>query len=171
MAEIGSAGSMKRLNNHNYSTWSTCLESYLQGHDLWEIVDGNESTPPTEQDVAALKRWKIKAGKAMFAIKTTIEEDMLEHIRYATTPKEVWDILASKFSRKNDVRLQLLENELMSTMQNDMSINDYFTKIKSLCRKISELEPASKISEEKMRRKIIHGLRPEYRGFITAVQG
>ena len=53
--------------------WSTCIESYLQGQDLWEIVVGGETTP--FENAEAL--WKIKARKAMFTIKTSIEEEML----------------------------------------------------------------------------------------------
>ncbi|WRX17404.1 zinc finger protein [Theobroma cacao] len=86
----------------------------------------------------------------MFALKTTIEKDVLEHIRDAETPKEAWDTLVTLFSKKNDTRLQLLENELLSAMQRDMMNAQYF---------------------HKMKRIIIHGLRPEYRGFVTAVQG
>ncbi|PKI76066.1 hypothetical protein CRG98_003538 [Punica granatum] len=56
------------------------MESYLLGHDLLEIVGSSETRPPTE-GITALRKWKIKAGKAMFAIKVSIEEDMLEHIR------------------------------------------------------------------------------------------
>ena len=69
----------------------------------------------------------------MFAIKTTIEEERMEHIRDATTPREAWISLAMRFSKKNDIRLQLLENELMSISQKDMTISQYFTKMKSLC--------------------------------------
>ena len=58
------------------------MESYLQGWDLWEIINGDEVMPPAD-DEAALKKWKLKVGKAMFTIKTTIEEEMLEHIRSA----------------------------------------------------------------------------------------
>ena len=36
----------------------------------------------------ALRKWRIKASKAIFVLKTTIEEDLLEHIRDAETPKE-----------------------------------------------------------------------------------
>ena len=107
----------------------------------------------------------------MFAIKTTIEEDMLEHIRDAKTPKEAWDTFTKLFSKRNDTRLQLLENELLSVAQQDLTINKYFNKVKSLCREISELDSTSTISESRMRRIIIHGLRPEYRGFIAAIQG
>ena len=96
---------------------------------------------------------------------------MLEHIRHVNTPKVAWDTFSTLFSKKNDVRLQLLENELMSVAQRDMTITQYFTKVKSLCRKISELDPASNISDSRMRRIIIHGLRPEYRSFVAAIQG
>ena len=145
------------------------MESYLQGQDLWEIVGGNEVTPP--EDAAALKKWKIKAGKATFAIRTTVEDDMLEHIRHTKSPKEAWDTFKALFSRKNDTRLQLLENELLSIRQRNMSINQYFTKVKSLCREISTLDSAAAIPESRIKRIIIHGLRPEYRSFITAIQG
>uniref|UniRef100_A0A2N9J1Z6 CCHC-type domain-containing protein n=1 Tax=Fagus sylvatica TaxID=28930 RepID=A0A2N9J1Z6_FAGSY len=149
--------------------WSTCMESYLQGQDLWEIMAGSETTPLDNDQ--ALQKWKVKAGKAMFAIKTSIEEEMLEHIRRADTPKVAWDTFATLFSKKNNVRLQLLENELMSIAQRNMTITQYFTKVKSLCCEISELDPASNISKSRIRRIIIHGLRPEYRSFIAAVQG
>ena len=96
---------------------------------------------------------------------------MLEHIRHLNTPKEVWDTFSTLFSKKNDVRLQLLENELMSVAQRDMTITQYFIKVKSLYRKISELDPTSNIFDSRMRRIIIHGLRPKYRSFVAAIQG
>ncbi|KAL0325094.1 UNVERIFIED_CONTAM: hypothetical protein Sradi_5078700 [Sesamum radiatum] len=61
-----------------------------------------------------LRNWKIKAGKAMFVLKTTIEEDVLEHIHETNTPKEAWDTFAKLFSKKNDTKLQLIESELLS---------------------------------------------------------
>ena len=53
-------GNIKKLNNYNYSTWSTCLESYLQGQDLWEVIGGRESMPPLEADANALKKVKTQ---------------------------------------------------------------------------------------------------------------
>ena len=111
------------------------MDSYLQGQDLWEIVASGETTPP--ENAEALRKWKIKAGKALFAIKISIEEEMPEHIRHVSTPKAAWDTFSTLFSKKNDVRLQLLENELMSIAQQDMTITQYFTNVKSLCRESS----------------------------------
>ena len=68
-------------------------------------MTGGKTTPP--ENAEALQKWKIKAGKALFVIKTSIEEEMLEH-RRANTPKEAWDTFSTLFAKKNDVRLQLL---------------------------------------------------------------
>lgn len=98
MGDLQVVGGIKKLKNQNYNTWATCMESYLQGQDLWEVVGGSEVTPPKEDD--ASKKWKKKAGKAMFAIKTTIDEEMLEHIRAVERPKAAWDTFKALFSRK-----------------------------------------------------------------------
>ncbi|KAE8692620.1 tir-nbs resistance protein [Hibiscus syriacus] len=172
MGDLQVVGGIKKLNNKNYNTWATCMESYLQGQDLWEVVGGGEVTQPATEDAnGILRKWKIKAGKAMFALKTTIEEEMLEHIRDAKTPKEAWDTFVTHFSKRNDTKLQLLENELLSMAQRDMAIAQYFHKVKSICREISELDPTAAIGEARIKRIIVHGLRPEYRGFVAAVQG
>ena len=171
MGDLQIVGGINKLNNKNYNTWVTCMESYLQGQDLWDVVGGNEVTQPEDDTNGILRKWKIKAGKAMFALKTTVEDDMLQHIRKAKTPKEAWDTFATLFSKKNDTRLQLLENELLSVAQRDMTIVEYFHKVKSICREISELDPSAAIVESRIKRIIIHGLRPKYRGFVAAVQG
>lgn len=64
-----------------------------------------------------------------------------------------------------------MKNELLSIKQGKMSISKYFSKIKSLCNEISELDPEATLSESRKRWIIIHGLRPEYQGFIAAIQG
>ncbi|KAE8728709.1 hypothetical protein F3Y22_tig00004111pilonHSYRG00116 [Hibiscus syriacus] len=89
---------------------------------------------------------------------------MLEHIRDAKTPKEAWDTFVTLFSKRNDTKLQLLENELLSMAQRDMAVAQYFHKVKSICREISELDPTAAIGEARIKRIIVHGLRPEYRG-------
>ncbi|KAJ0094619.1 hypothetical protein Patl1_15059 [Pistacia atlantica] len=96
---------------------------------------------------------------------------MLEHIRDAKTPKEAWDTFVTLFSKKNDTRLQLLKNELLSMAQRDMTIALVLSQVESICREILELDPTTPIGETSIKRIIIHGLRPEYRRFVTAIQG
>nr|TKR98978.1 hypothetical protein D5086_0000197670 [Populus alba] len=130
MGDLQVIGGIKKLNNQNYNTWSTCMMSYMQGQDLWEVVNGCEITQPEAEDAnGALRKWKIKAGKAMFALKTTIEEDVLEHIRDAKNPHEAWKTFADLFSKKNDTKLQLLESELLSIAQRELTVAQFFHKI------------------------------------------
>ncbi|KAL0374947.1 UNVERIFIED_CONTAM: hypothetical protein Sradi_3410400 [Sesamum radiatum] len=172
MDDLQVIGGIKKLNNNNYNSWSTCIMSYMQGQDLWEVVNGNEVIQPEAEDAnGMLRKWKIKAGKAMFILKTTIEEEVLEHIRETKTPKEAWDTFAKLFPKKNDTKLQLIESELLSVAQRDLTVAQYFHKVKSLCREISELDPEAPIGEARMKRIIIHGLKPEFRSFVVAVQG
>jgi hypothetical protein len=82
----GTTGGFKKLNNTNSIYWKACIESSLQGQDLWEVVGGSETTlpkvateeiettsdPKTKEKKAlaaeneALQKWRIKAGKAMY---------------------------------------------------------------------------------------------------------
>ena len=113
MADIASSSShIEKLNNNNYNTWSVRMQFYLLSQDLWGIVGGSDTTTPT--DVEELKKWKIKAGKAMYVLAATVEDELLHRIKDAKRPKEAWDTLSELFSRKNDAQLQLLENVLMS---------------------------------------------------------
>jgi len=173
MSDLQIVGGVKKLNNqNNYNSWSTCIMSYMQGQDLWDVVNGNEAAQPEAEDVhGTLRKWKIRVGKAMFILKTTVEEDVLEHIQDAKTPKEAWDTFAKLFFKKNDTKLQLLENELLLVAQRDMMIAQYFHKVKSLCREISELDLEAPIGDTRMKRIIIHGLKPKIRSFVTAIQG
>lgn len=58
---------------------------------------------PLEEAITP-KNYIIKMGKALFVIKTTIEEQLLEHIRDKNTSNEAWDTLTSLFLKKNDLR-------------------------------------------------------------------
>ncbi|KAH7660820.1 hypothetical protein IHE45_15G019200 [Dioscorea alata] len=126
MELVGTTGGLKKLNNHNYINWKACIESYLQGQDLWEVVGGSETTSPndaveeaTPSDAVgdtkskekkalaaekskdeALRKWRIKAGKAMFVLRTAVEDELPEYIRDAATPKIAWDTFAILFSRR-----------------------------------------------------------------------
>ncbi|XP_076952441.1 uncharacterized protein LOC143626172 [Bidens hawaiensis] len=156
MAEFQASAALRKLNNNNYNTWSTCMVSYLQGQDLWEVVNGDSTTEPRVDTNGAVHKWRVKKGKAMFTLKTTIEDELLEHIRDLETPKQAWDALASLFSKKNDAKLQLLENELLSVTQKGLTIPQYFHKVKSLCREIGDLDPQAQIVDSRMKRIIVH---------------
>lgn len=69
MSEFQAISDVKRLSSSNYNTWSTCISVYLLGQDLWEEVDGANTTEPRIDTNGAIHKWRVKSGKALFIIK------------------------------------------------------------------------------------------------------
>ena len=129
-----------------------------------------EMPPDTPKTTEARRKWKVKCGKMLFVMRTAINKELIDHIRDLGTPKDVWETLEKLFSKKNVAWLKLLENELASSVQGNLTIVEYFLKIKNLSTKLSELDLSEKISEARWRRYIIRGLKKEYSPFIMSIQ-
>ncbi|KAG6470018.1 hypothetical protein ZIOFF_070958 [Zingiber officinale] len=164
---------MMLLNQSNYRIWKTCMELYLVGEDLWDVVVINGVVAPEDApaNAEALKNWKQRNAKAEFVLKRSISHEIFEHIMGCVSAREIWDTLDRLFNKKNEARLQLLENELAVAKQDGMSCSEFFLKVKNLCSEISLLNPEEKISNARLKRYIIRGLRPEYTPFVTSIQG
>lgn len=125
---------VEKLVGTNYQYWRMCMEAYLQGQDLWELVAGSDTEIPADipENAEPQRKWKIKCGKALFALRTSISKEFIDHVRDVGSPRQVWEILERLFSKKNTARLQFLENELAMTTQGGMSISEFFLRIKNI---------------------------------------
>ena len=71
-------------------------------------------------------------AKAEFILKRTISYELFEHIIGCGSAFDIWNIFDGLFNKKNVAWLQCLKNELTNTNQGDLSISQYFLKIKNL---------------------------------------
>ncbi|PKI76055.1 hypothetical protein CRG98_003605 [Punica granatum] len=69
------------LNESNYKVWRTCMESYLVGEDLWDVVDGNETKCP---------KWKRLNAKAEFALKRSMSHSLFCHVERCESAHGIW---------------------------------------------------------------------------------
>lgn len=106
-----------------------------------------ETNSPTDTS-KAVRKWKIKVGKALFVSKATIQKEQLEHIQDAKSPKDAWDVFATLLSRSNDARLQLLENDLGTISQGITSIFKYFMQVKGICNEIPQLDSVKSLRHD-----------------------
>lgn len=142
------------------------MEFYLRGQKLWDIVTASSPT-----DEKLIEEWNAKSAKVMYILSVTTEDQFLPRLRESKSPKEAWDTLTTIFARTNEARLQRLENELLSLSQGTLTISQYFNKVKSVTAEITKLDRDNPISEARTRRIIVHGLRPEFKGTMTATRG
>lgn len=65
----GNSVSVDKLVGNNYSYWKQCIEAYLQEQGLWNLISGDDVIPEnTPQNTELRRKWKIKRGKALFAL-------------------------------------------------------------------------------------------------------
>ena len=101
-------------------------------------------------------------------MRTLISKEYIVHVRDLKSPKQVWEILPKLFTKKNTARLQFLENELAVVTQGNFSIEEYFLKVKNLCSEISELDAEESVSDARLRRYLIRGLRKDFILFTSS---
>jgi len=67
------------------------MESYLVGEDLWDVVDGNNTTSPTDEqgNADAFKTWKQLNAKAKFMLKRSISHGLFNHIMRCNSAHEI----------------------------------------------------------------------------------
>ncbi|KAG6645086.1 hypothetical protein CIPAW_08G098800 [Carya illinoinensis] len=132
------------LNQSNYKIWKSCMGSYLVGEDLWEVVGGCEVNPLkiTLENTDALKKWSTTNAKVESILKRSLSHGKFEHILWCKFVAEIWTTIDGLFNKKDMARLQLLENKLANTTQGDLSISQFFFKMK-----IFSLNPKEPISE------------------------
>ena len=92
------------------------------------MIDGADTVipPDTPKNAELRKKWRIKCGKALFMLRTSISKDYIDHVCDIDSPRQVWQMLERVFTKKNNARLQFLENELAVITQGGMSISEYF---------------------------------------------
>ncbi|XP_070025820.1 uncharacterized protein [Nicotiana sylvestris] len=149
------------------------MESYLVDEDLWKVINGSNTSPPTDapENSNPRKKWKQINVKLEFILKKSISPNLFDHIIRCKSAHQIWRTFNRLFNKKDEARLQILENELANPTQGNLSIAEYFLKVKNLCFETSLLNPEEAISEARIRRIIIRNLKPEYIPFVTSIQG
>ena len=100
---------IEALNQSNYKVWRSCMESYLLGEDLWEVVGGDDKVAPTptkdNANADAVKKWRTSNAKAEFVLKRSISHDLFDHIVGCKSASEIWNTLNGLFNKKNVAQL------------------------------------------------------------------
>jgi hypothetical protein len=166
----------------NYRTWSFSMKILLQAKDLWDVVDGTEPRPttkkpasdgeepkePTAAEKKAQAEWDKKARKALATIALGISSSEQENIIDCTTPKEVWDILATLYEGKGRNRKFMLLQELFQLSMESMTMTEYLRSIKE---KLSELSRiGTKLEKDVKMALVLNGLPDTYRYLVVSFE-
>ena len=135
--EMGAATPSLKLSKMNYRVWSMTMEVYLDSHDLWQTIVGENPT-------------KKKDHQALSAIMSGVLEELLGILDAKKTTKENWELLRQRnlgVHRVIQSRIQGLRRDLeMFTMGKLDSVVDFVMKFTHI---VSDLRNLGEAMEEK----------------------
>ena len=89
---------IKPLNETNYATWKVQCRMSLIKDGLWNIVDGSDTAPTEERELA---KFNLRRDRALAIIVLSVEPALLYLLGPdPDNPVEVWKKLESQFQKK-----------------------------------------------------------------------
>ena len=93
---------------------------------MYQIALGKETTP-TDDDKKT--KWDNRNDEACGLIGMSISPDLRFHLKEIDDPNEAWEKIECVFGKLNIIRVQQLENQVLTLSPNDFScIGDYLSK-------------------------------------------
>lgn len=123
----GGSARFELLNESNYFTWKYRMEMQLIRKDLWGIVSGSETRPPTGARAQAAfdKRQRLAAAEIVLHV----SDGQLPHTRKTTDPAEMWRILKNVHEDAGWAnRMTLMRRFVMLRKASDMSMQEHLNR-------------------------------------------
>ncbi|CAM8965490.1 unnamed protein product [Rhodiola kirilowii] len=174
------------LEGSNYATWKPVMRSFLKSLDerAWKAVLRGWTEPtmnnltgePVPKPEALWTEDEDKASmgnsKAMNAIFSAVNENVMKLIINCEVAKEAWDILQTAFEGTDKVRnsrMQAVTTKFEEMkMKEDENISEYKSRVLELSNEASAL--GKPIDEERLASKILRSLPPRFTMKVTAIE-
>ncbi|CAM8956815.1 unnamed protein product [Rhodiola kirilowii] len=174
------------LEGSNYATWKPVMRSFLKSLDerAWKAVLRGWTEPmmnnltgepvPKPEALWTEDEDKDSMGnsKAMNAIFSVVNENVMKLIINCEVAKEAWDILQIAFERTDKVRnshMQAVTTKFEEMkMKEDENISEYNTRVLELSNEASAL--GKPIAEERLASKILRSLPSRFAMKVTAIE-
>ncbi|XP_019184865.1 PREDICTED: uncharacterized protein LOC109179842 [Ipomoea nil] len=123
----------------NYASWSISMQVALEVKNKWSIVDG--SLTPPERTHVQYAPWKRCNLIVCSWILRSVIPSIAQSVMHMDKAKDIWNDLRRRFSQRDAHRISFLQNNINNLRQGTMSVNDYYTKCRTLWEEMNSLRP------------------------------
>ncbi|KAK1644724.1 hypothetical protein QYE76_062529 [Lolium multiflorum] len=168
------------LTRDNALIWKALVVPALRGACVLDLVEGEDKAPDKVLETEDSNGKKVTIQNPNYAswiardqqvlrwLLNALSPDVLTHVIGLETSAEVWEALNSHVSASSKSRVQHLRTALVETKKNTMSVEKYFSKMKTIAQ---ELAAAGKpIDDDELVWYVLKNLGGEYNNLITAVR-
>ena len=134
------------FDGESYDLWAVRMQTYLEGLDLWEVVEEDDvplSENPTMAQMKAHKEKKTRKAKAKSCLFAGVSQMIMTRIMTLKSPKEIWEYLKAEYEGNEKIRgmkvLNLIREFEMQRMKESETIKEYSNKLLGIANKIKLL--------------------------------
>ncbi|XP_019178311.1 PREDICTED: uncharacterized protein LOC109173526 [Ipomoea nil] len=127
------------IGSSNYAAWCISMRIALEVKNKWSFIEGSVPMPNRESiEHGAWRRCNLIICSWIFR---SVHPSIAASIMHLDQAKEVWDDLRKRFSQCDAQRISTLQNEIYGLKQNNLSVNEYYTRCKTLWEEMNTLRP------------------------------
>jgi len=134
------------FDGESYDLWAVRMQTYLEGLDLWEVVEEDNvplSENPTVAQMKVHKEKKTRKTKAKSCLFAGVSQMIMTKIMTLKSPKEIWEYLKAEYEGNEKIRgmkiLNLIREFEMQRMKESETIKEYLNKLLGIANKIKLL--------------------------------
>ncbi|KAG7557929.1 Integrase catalytic core [Arabidopsis suecica] len=124
------------LRGPNYEAWATNIRLALTARKKFGFADGSIPKPGEDSENFEL----------------TIEENISDSISHLDDSHELWTHIQKRYGVKNGQRVQRLKTELATCRQRGTSLDEYYGKLSSLWKSLSDYQQAKTMEDVRKER-------------------
>ena len=118
------------LDGENYANWSSVVTNALKSENKFVFVNSDISR--LDDNSLDVHAWEKCNSMVVAWLYNVIDKNLHSSVAYAETADEIWKDLKECYSSGNKISIHQLKREITLTTQGNMSVSDYFTKLKTL---------------------------------------
>ncbi|XP_070007998.1 uncharacterized protein LOC142165223 [Nicotiana tabacum] len=130
---------LKLTGPNKYALWSRAMKLALRGKGKLGFVDGTCVKIMYKGELA--EQWEKYNVIVLSWIGSTVAEELMASIVYASNAKKVWSEFEERFDRSNLTRIFHLWTEIPTLKQETESVTSYYSKMKNCWDELDVLTP------------------------------
>ncbi|XP_058784440.1 uncharacterized protein LOC131659245 [Vicia villosa] len=127
------------LTGINYDSWRRAIKMALHAKKLG-FIDGSLTIPKKKENI---HKWQRCNDLVANWILNSASTELCPNILYAKTAAQIWSALIDRFSQSNAPKIYQLKQSISSLKQEGVSVNLYFTQLKTLWDELNSIAPVS----------------------------
>ncbi|XP_065865575.1 uncharacterized protein [Euphorbia lathyris] len=127
------------LNGNNYIAWKRAMMLALSAKRKLKFI--KENNEPADEKSEEYAKWKWDDDLVFSWIRSSLTKELADVFLFAKSSYSLWQEIEQRYGQSNGPLIYQLRKEISSLSQGNLSLVDYFNKIKRRWDELAEIKP------------------------------